>query len=78
MLHSTTYVINLNLLFQCASAIDNLCTFYFNCITLGESPNSPAALSLAQHIAEYPGFLPEVSFTFFIEKHLNERVFITV
>ncbi|XP_034692714.1 exportin-7-like isoform X1 [Vitis riparia] len=54
-----------NIVSQCASAIDNLCTFYFNCITLGESPNSPAALNLARHIAEYPGLFPEILKTLF-------------
>ncbi|KAL2993261.1 hypothetical protein AAZX31_10G100200 [Glycine max] len=32
---------------QCASAIDNLATFYFTHVTVGESVTSPAALNLA-------------------------------
>ncbi|KAL7120313.1 hypothetical protein ACP275_02G115800 [Erythranthe tilingii] len=50
---------------QCASAIDNLAAFYFNKITMGEAPSSPAAVNLARHIAECPAVLPEILKTLF-------------
>lgn len=50
---------------QCASAIDNLATFYFNITTMGEAPTSPAAINLASHIAECPSLLPEILRTLF-------------
>ncbi|KAI3445190.1 hypothetical protein Pfo_001855 [Paulownia fortunei] len=50
---------------QCASAIDNLAAFYFNNITMGEAPTSPAAVNLARHIAECPALLPEILKTLF-------------
>ncbi|KAL8529319.1 hypothetical protein ACS0TY_006656 [Phlomoides rotata] len=50
---------------QCASAIDNLAAFYFNHITMGEAPTSPAAVNLARHIAECPALLPEILKTLF-------------
>lgn len=50
---------------QCASAIDNLAAFYFNNITMGEAPSSPAAISLARHIADCPTLFPEILKTLF-------------
>ncbi|KAJ8635294.1 hypothetical protein MRB53_009561 [Persea americana] len=50
---------------QCASAVDNLAAFYFNNITSGEAPTSPAALNLARHIAERPTLFPEILKTLF-------------
>ncbi|XP_010694655.2 uncharacterized protein LOC104907423 isoform X1 [Beta vulgaris subsp. vulgaris] len=50
---------------QCASAIDNLAAFYFNNITMGEAPSSPAAISLARHIAECCTLFPEILKTLF-------------
>ena len=49
------------MLLQCASAVDKLATFYFIDIVTGESPSSPAALCLAQHITNCPGLFQEVS-----------------
>lgn len=48
-------------LLQCASTVDNLASFYFNNITMGESPTSSAAINLARHIADCPNLFPEVS-----------------
>ncbi|XP_078152438.1 ARM repeat superfamily protein isoform X2 [Carex rostrata] len=45
---------------QCASAIDNLASFYFNNITAAEGPPSQAALNLARHVAECPNLFPEM------------------
>lgn len=45
---------------QCASAVDNLAAYYFNNITMGEAPTSPAAIKLARHIAECPNLFPEI------------------
>lgn len=50
---------------QCASAIDNLAAFYFNNITMGEAPSSPAAINLVRHITECSALLPEVSCVFY-------------
>ena len=47
-------------LFQCASAVDNIAAFYFNNITMGEAPTSPAAINLARHVADCPNLFPEV------------------
>ncbi|XP_042518350.1 exportin-7 isoform X2 [Macadamia integrifolia] len=54
-----------NISSQCASAVDSLAAFYFNSITVGETPTSPAAVSLAQHIAECPSLFPEILRTLF-------------
>lgn len=44
---------------QCASAIDNLAAFYFNCMPFTES--SPAhARAIATHIASMPNLFPEI------------------
>lgn len=48
------------ILLQCASAVDNLAAFYFNNITMGETPSSPAANNLARHIVDCPTLFPEV------------------
>ncbi|KAJ4956852.1 hypothetical protein NE237_013635 [Protea cynaroides] len=48
-----------NISSQCASAVDSLASFYFNNITVGEAPTSPAAVSLAQHVAECSSLFPE-------------------
>lgn len=50
---------------QCASAIDNLAAFYFNNITMGEAPSSPAAINLVRHITECSALLPEILKTLF-------------
>ncbi|XP_027114232.1 exportin-7 isoform X1 [Coffea eugenioides] len=50
---------------QCASAIDNLASYYFNNITMGEAPTSPAAVSLARHVSECPTMFPEILKTLF-------------
>ncbi|PSS15752.1 Exportin-7 like [Actinidia chinensis var. chinensis] len=57
--------VDTNILSQCASAVDNLATFYFNNITVGESPTTPAALNLARHVADCPGVFPEILKTLF-------------
>ncbi|KAH9752572.1 Importin N-terminal domain-containing protein [Citrus sinensis] len=49
-----------NISSQCAAAVDNLAAFYFNNITMGEAPTSPAAINLARHIVECPTLFPEV------------------
>ncbi|XP_074310718.1 uncharacterized protein LOC141646709 [Silene latifolia] len=54
-----------NISSQCASAIDNLGTFYFNNITMGEAPSLPAAVNLSRHIAECPKLFPEILKTLF-------------
>lgn len=50
---------------QCASAIDNLASFYFNNITVGEMPPSPATMNLARHVAECPNLFAEILKTLF-------------
>lgn len=50
---------------QCASAVDNLAAFYFNNITMGEAPTTPAAINVARHIADGPNLFPEVSMVYF-------------
>ncbi|KAI3982347.1 hypothetical protein MKX01_037880 [Papaver californicum] len=50
---------------QCASAVDSLAAFYFNHITVGDGPPSPAAMNLARHIAECPTLFPEILRTLF-------------
>ncbi|XP_077248975.1 ARM repeat superfamily protein isoform X2 [Tasmannia lanceolata] len=54
-----------NISSQCASAVDSLAAFYFNNITVGEAPTSPAAMSLARHIVECPSLFPEILKTLF-------------
>ncbi|KAF6163853.1 hypothetical protein GIB67_024708 [Kingdonia uniflora] len=50
---------------QCASAVDSLAAFFFNNITMGDAPASPAAINLSQHIAECPSLFPEILKTLF-------------
>ncbi|CAO1948710.1 unnamed protein product [Urochloa humidicola] len=50
---------------QCACAIDSLAAFYFNNITAGDAPPSPAALNLARHIGEFPNLFPQILRTLF-------------
>ncbi|KAF9587660.1 hypothetical protein IFM89_004492 [Coptis chinensis] len=50
---------------QCACSVDSLAAFYFNHITLGEAPTSPASINLARHIAECPSLFPEILKTLF-------------
>ncbi|EER89375.2 hypothetical protein BDA96_10G087600 [Sorghum bicolor] len=50
---------------QCASAIDSLAAFYFNNITSGDSPPSPASVNLARHIGECPNLFPQILKTLF-------------
>ena len=45
---------------QCASDVDTLAAFYFNNLTMGEAPTTPAAINLARHIADCPNLFPEV------------------
>ncbi|KAH9686609.1 Importin N-terminal domain-containing protein [Citrus sinensis] len=54
-----------NISSQCAAAVDNLAAFYFNNITMGEAPTSPAAINLARHIVECPTLFPEILKTLF-------------
>ncbi|XP_011034634.1 PREDICTED: exportin-7-like isoform X1 [Populus euphratica] len=54
-----------NISSQCASAVDNLAAYYFNNITMGEVPTSPAAINLARHIADCPNLFPEILKTLF-------------
>lgn len=62
---------------QCAIAVDNLATYYFNNITMGEAPTSPAAICFAQHIADCPSLFPEVNssslFVRFIATHTKKK-----
>ncbi|KAK8986884.1 hypothetical protein V6N11_055203 [Hibiscus sabdariffa] len=57
--------LDINISSQCAAAVDNLAAFYFNNITMGEAPNSPAAVKLAQHIADCPSLFPQILKTLF-------------
>ncbi|XP_010543785.1 PREDICTED: exportin-7 isoform X2 [Tarenaya hassleriana] len=50
---------------QCAISVDYLATFYFNNITMGDAPSTPAALRLAQHIVDCPNLFPEILKTLF-------------
>nr|CAB3468588.1 unnamed protein product [Digitaria exilis] len=50
---------------KCASAIDSLAAFYFNNITAGDAPPSPAAVNLARHIGELPNLFPQILKTLF-------------
>ncbi|KAK3002771.1 hypothetical protein RJ639_018631 [Escallonia herrerae] len=50
---------------QCAAAIDNMAAFYFNNITMGDTPTSPAAINLARQIAERPSMFVEILKTLF-------------
>ncbi|CAK9199269.1 unnamed protein product [Sphagnum troendelagicum] len=52
--------LDVNISSQCASAVDNLTAFYFNNITMEDSPTSVAALNMAQHIAECPNLFPKI------------------
>ncbi|XP_038886031.1 exportin-7 isoform X4 [Benincasa hispida] len=54
-----------NISSQCASAVDNLAAFYFNNITMGEAPSSPAAINLSRHIVDCPTLFPEILKTLF-------------
>ncbi|EXB44290.1 hypothetical protein L484_012209 [Morus notabilis] len=54
-----------NISSQCASAVDNLAAFYFNNITMGEAPTTPAAINLSRHIADCPKLFPEILKTLF-------------
>ncbi|KAK1281191.1 hypothetical protein QJS04_geneDACA015059 [Acorus gramineus] len=50
---------------QCASAVDNLASYYFNNITSAEGTTSQAAMRLAQHIVELSNLFPEILKTLF-------------
>ncbi|KAK9122587.1 hypothetical protein Sjap_012189 [Stephania japonica] len=54
-----------NISSQCASSIDSLAAYYFNQITVGEAPASPASVNLARHVAECPSLFPELLKTLF-------------
>ncbi|XP_047259343.1 exportin-7-A isoform X2 [Capsicum annuum] len=64
-LESGLKVLDANIKSQCASAVDNLATFYFEHITAGESPTTPMALNLAQHLADCPDIFLEILKTLF-------------
>ncbi|MBA0571126.1 hypothetical protein Golob_004717, partial [Gossypium lobatum] len=57
--------LDINISSQCAAAVDNLAAFYFNNITMGEAPTSPASVKLAQHIADCPSLFPQILKTLF-------------
>ncbi|MCD7446845.1 hypothetical protein HAX54_017907 [Datura stramonium] len=59
-LDSGIKVLDANIKSQCASAVDNLATFYFEHITAGESPTNPMALNLAQHLTDCPNIFLEI------------------
>jgi hypothetical protein len=73
LLFKVIYVISS---WQCASAIDSLAAFYFNNITAGDSPPSPAALNLARHIGECPNLFPQVCVSILIHSILKAFVVI--
>ncbi|KAI4300942.1 hypothetical protein L6164_034268 [Bauhinia variegata] len=54
-----------NISSECATAVDNLATFYFTHVTIGESLASPAALNLAQLISDCPGLFSGILKTLF-------------
>uniref|UniRef100_A0A2P2M004 Exportin-7 isoform X1 n=3 Tax=Rhizophora mucronata TaxID=61149 RepID=A0A2P2M004_RHIMU len=54
-----------NISSQCASAVDNLAAYYFNNISMGEAPSSPASVNLARHISDGPNLFPEILKTLF-------------
>ncbi|CAH9134813.1 unnamed protein product [Cuscuta epithymum] len=64
-LESGLKVLDGNIKTQCASAVDYLATFYFECITSGESPSSPVTLKLAQHFSDCPNIFLEILKTLF-------------
>lgn len=45
---------------QCAAAVDNLAAYFFNNVTSGEAPTSPAPLNMVKHITECPTLFPEI------------------
>ncbi|CAN4112650.1 unnamed protein product [Withania somnifera] len=64
-LESGLKVLDANIKSQCASSVDNLATFYFEHITAGESPTTPVALNLAQHLADCANIFLEILKTLF-------------
>ncbi|GAU34352.1 hypothetical protein TSUD_20590, partial [Trifolium subterraneum] len=58
---------------QCASAIDNLATFYFNHVTVGESVTSPAALRTVGLISEFRELFSRILRTLFEVVLLEDR-----
>ncbi|KAK8928464.1 hypothetical protein KSP39_PZI017721 [Platanthera zijinensis] len=50
---------------QCASAVDNLAAYYFNNVTIAESPPPQAAVNLARHVVDCPNLFPEILKTLF-------------
>ncbi|KAK7267202.1 hypothetical protein RIF29_19867 [Crotalaria pallida] len=58
---------------QCASAIDNLASFYFMHVTVGESPVSSAALNVARLISDYPVLFSGILKTLFEVVILEDR-----
>ncbi|XP_062227825.1 uncharacterized protein LOC133926086 isoform X3 [Phragmites australis] len=50
---------------QCASAIDSLAAFYFNHVTAGDAPPSPASVNLVRHIGEFPNLFAQILKTLF-------------
>lgn len=64
-LESGLKVLDANIMTQCASAVDYLATFYFECITSGKSHASPVAHKLAQHFSDCSNFFLEILKTLF-------------
>ncbi|XP_061360451.1 uncharacterized protein LOC133304431 isoform X2 [Gastrolobium bilobum] len=58
---------------QCATAIDNLATFYFINVTVRESASSPAARNLAGLISDCPGLFSRILRTLFEVVVLEDR-----
>ncbi|KAJ7976521.1 putative Exportin-7 [Quillaja saponaria] len=54
-----------NISSQCASAVDNLATYYFTQVATGESPTSPAAINIIQLISDCPGVFSGILKTLF-------------
>jgi exportin-7 len=52
--------LDVNISYQCASAVDDLAVFYFNNLTMEGSPRAVAALNMAQHIADCPNLFPKI------------------
>ncbi|WJX11071.1 hypothetical protein P8452_01723 [Trifolium repens] len=58
---------------QCAAAIDNFATFYFNHVTVGELVTSPAALRSVGLISEFPELFSRILRTLFEVVVLEDR-----
>ncbi|KAH9300915.1 hypothetical protein KI387_012498, partial [Taxus chinensis] len=58
-LESGLKILDVNISTQCASVVDNLASFYFNNIIVGETSALPSTVNLARHIAECPNLFPK-------------------